>query len=523
MIIIIAVLGCLTGFLAAFLNYLWLKSLEIKQAKKSAFDLLSSAKDKASFIQDEAQWKVQEYDTSVKNKFQSQIDEQDQKNRTLQSQIDKLSYKRQMAAQDQKEKLKIINGEVHLLQKKWEQESKKAQAQAQEKQNWIEKYKKALVQTFSLKNESLEKELKDRMESFASQQGRLKAQKISEDFEKDLEKNTSRILELVISRFQKSSCEERGIRPAAFKKPKHFKALLSGNPSYIELIEKECGIDIVVNEEAFLFSVQGLDSVRREWGRLVLSNLSTKRRFNKSIVLSAVKQSKHHLFRKIRRDGQRICRSLRLEGASPEVRSMMGALRYRYSFAQNQHFHCEEVGWLCGLISAELDFNIEKGKRAGLFHDIGKAMDHAQSGGHAVIGADFIEKYGEAQDVVYAVRGHHNDVPPKNPLDFFVIAADALSGARPGARRSTVDSYSQKISSLEKIGKSFEGVRDMYVMNAGREIRVLVDSSRVSDLQALQMSKDLARRIEEECSYPGWVKVTVVRKTEINQVIKKTA
>jgi len=206
---------------------------------------------------------------------------------------------------------------------------------------------------------------------------------------------------------------------------------------------------------------------------------------------------------------------------------MTSALRYRYSFAQNQHFHCEEVGWLCGLLDSELRESGEgvlKARRAGMLHDIGKVMDHSQDGGHAVIGADFIKKHGEQADIVYAVRAHHYDVSPEHQLDFLVIAADALSGARPGARRSTEDSYNQKVLALEKIGRSFRGVQDTYIMNAGREIRVIVDSTQVNDRQALDLSKKIAEKIEEECSYPGWIKVTVVRTvTQTVEMPRQTA
>ena len=279
-----------------------------------------------------------------------------------------------------------------------------------------------------------------------------------------------------------------------------------------------------MDENKLSLFVQGLDPVRREWGRLSLKKLERKNRITSGIISSVIQRSKKDLFHKISRDGRRICQALKLKNPPLEVQNMMGALRYRYSFAQNQHFHCEEVAYLCGLLRAEFQENISQGRRAGLFHDIGKAMDHAQSGGHAVIGADFIQKHGEDKEVVHAIRAHHHDVSPKSSLDFFVIAADALSGARPGARKATVDSYDQKVLSLEKIGKSFKGVKDLYIMNAGREMRVIVDPKQIDDLEALKLSKKIAQKIEEECSYPGWIKVTVVRKVEVNKLThQKTA
>ena len=247
---------------------------------------------------------------------------------------------------------------------------------------------------------------------------------------------------------------------------------------------------------------------------MVLKKLFKKQKLDSTIIKNIIKNSKKDLFFKIKKDGKAICKKIKLKNVAPEVQNMMGALRYRYSFAQNQYFHCEEVGWLCCLLSAELGENTERAKRAGLFHDIGKAMDHAIDRGHALIGGDFISKYGEKEDVVHAVKAHHHDEPPETILAYLVISADAISGSRPGARHFTEDSYNQKMANLERIIDSFENIEDAYIMNAGREMRVIVNNKKVSDNDALNLSKQIARKIEAECSYPGLIKVTVVRHSE---------
>ncbi len=280
-----------------------------------------------------------------------------------------------------------------------------------------------------------------------------------------------------------------------------------------KLIEKLCGIDIVVNEEYQSASVMGFDPVRRELGRLLLESLVKQRNLDEARIEELHKRIKADLFKKILQDGNKVANELRLSGMHESIRSMLGALRYRYSFAQNQYFHVAEVGWLCGLMSAELGLPIADGRRAGVYHDIGKAMDHAKEGGHAVIGAEFIEQHGEPAHIVHAVKAHHYDEQPSSDLAFLTIAADAISGARPGARRSTIDSYTQKMADLEKIGSSFEGVTATYILSAGREVRVMVDGARIDDHKALKLSKEIAQRIEEECNYPGLIKVTVVRET----------
>ena len=289
---------------------------------------------------------------------------------------------------------------------------------------------------------------------------------------------------------------------------------LENDRATLKALELQSGVDITVNEEYKSASVLGFDPVRRELGRLSLEKMVRSNKTKEDQVHAVVANCKKQLFKQINQDGNRIAKELSQPDLDPEIKRMMGALRYRYSFSQNQHFHCAEVGWLCGLLASELDVEIGEAKRAGMLHDIGKAMDHSMEGGHAMIGADFIEKHGERERVVHAVRAHHHDVSPDTPLCHLVIAADAISGARPGARRSTMDSYSQKMADLLKIGNSFEGVLGTYILSAGREVRVVVDSKHINDSSALDLSKNIAKKIEDELSYPGQIKVTVVRETQ---------
>jgi ribonucrease Y len=251
-----------------------------------------------------------------------------------------------------------------------------------------------------------------------------------------------------------------------------------------------------------------------------LEKMVNERVLNADSIQRIVEKTKREVFRRIEEDGKRVAKELGQQNFHPEVLSMLGALRYRYSFAQNQHFHVAEVGWLCGLLASEINEHVPSAKRAGLLHDIGKAMDHSIEGGHAVIGADFIQERGEQPHVVHAVRAHHFEEQPKTDLAFLVIAADAISGARPGARRSTVSSYNQKMTVLETIGDGFNGVTKTLVFNAGREVRVIVDGGRVNDEQSLILCRQIADKIENELSYPGQIKVVVVRETHAEAIAK---
>jgi ribonuclease Y len=242
--------------------------------------------------------------------------------------------------------------------------------------------------------------------------------------------------------------------------------------------------------------------------------LKEKKTVNTQFIKEKAEHIKRELFALIKRDGDAIAKELGLQGLHPEIRQMMGSLRYRYSFTQNQYFHCAEVGWLCGVLAQEMgNVDPRKAKRSGMLHDLGKSMDHAMDGGHAMIGANFIEARNEAADVIHAVRAHHFDETPSTDMAFLVIAADAISGARPGARRSTMENYQQKVTELDSIARSFDGVTDCYVLSGGRELRVMVNGKRIDDLGAMKMGREIATRLENECNYPGQIKVVVVRET----------
>ena len=372
-------------------------------------------------------------------------------------------------------------------------------------------YKEALKQQLSLDEEALKQDVKKELNQKWIKEIRNHIEEETKQNKENLQKNSLFYLNLVLNRFDRSYCPERGIPPVNFKSLKHIEKVVGKDNIYLNQIEKECGVDIVINKESLQALVFGIDPVRRELGRWVLKELSRFSKIKPAVLSKLVHSVKRKLFSKIRSDGRKMCKKLKLSYVSPEVQNMMGALRYRYSFAQNQYFHCEEVSWLCGLFNAELGLPLKKAQRSGLFHDIGKAMDHAVEGNHAVIGAEFISKHGESQDVVHAVRAHHYDEVPQSPLAYLVIVADSISGSRPGARRFTEDSYNQKMEILEQIIESFDNIKEAYIMSAGREMRVIVDSEKVSDALAIDLSRQIAAKVEKECSYPGLIKVTVVR------------
>ena len=504
-------MGSSISFLISYL----LRRQKINQTKQSARQLIQEAKDKEEQNHEQVLSKVEEYKLSLIQNQESYMEELSRINQQCEMEIEQLTQRKEEKL-SQLNKEKQINAReasrISAINKEKESTLKKTKSRLQEIKKQIVQ---ALRSKFNISIDNLKAEIqKEKIDAMKTRM----LQKIKEK-EEYLRHNVNQqahfILELVLSRFQHPYCPERGIKNVSWSNRSAMEVVLGPHFSKMKILEKECGVDMKVSDKEASISILGIDPVRRELGRASLQKIVKKRQVKESEIKNLIKEAKKELFRRIKSDGQRICRELSLKNVKTEIKNMMGALRYRYSFAQNQHFHCQEVGWLCGLLNAELTEPVLPARRTGMLHDIGKAMDHSKEGGHAVIGADFIKKHGEDASIVYAVKAHHHDVTPEKCLDFLVIAADALSGARPGARRSTVDSYNQKVLTLEKIGRSFKGVKDTYIMSAGREIRVIVDSQKINDTKALELSKKIAGKIEEECSYPGLIKVTVVR-----QVIK---
>jgi ribonuclease Y len=266
--------------------------------------------------------------------------------------------------------------------------------------------------------------------------------------------------------------------------------------------------------------VSAFDPVRREIARLSLERLMSDGRIHPSRIEEIVAKTTKEIEKVCKEAGEKAAFELGLTGLHPEIIRTMGRLKYRTSYGQNIWSHSIEVGFLCGLMAGELGLNVKLARRAGFLHDLGKALPPSDEGGHAITGANFIKKYGEDELIVNAVAAHHDEVPQASVIAHLVIASDALSGARPGARREVLESYVKRLEDLERIPLSFDGVDKCFAVQAGREVRVVVANDRVTDDEAALLSRDIARRIEEELTYPGQIKVTVIREVRATEVAR---
>jgi ribonuclease Y len=281
----------------------------------------------------------------------------------------------------------------------------------------------------------------------------------------------------------------------------------------IRAIEAAAGIDLIIDDTPEAVIISGFNPVRREVARIALERLVTDGRIHPARIEEIVQKAEEEVNQSIRESGEQATFDVGVHGIHPEVVKLIGRLKYRTSYGQNILKHSLEVAFLCGVMAAEVGINVKQAKRAGVLHDLGKAVDHEVEGSHAMIGADLARKYGESPEIVHAIAAHHEEEKPTTILAVLVQAADALSGARPGARREMLETYVKRLQELEQIGTSFEGVESCYAIQAGREIRVMVSSDQVSDAHAHVLARDIAHKIEAEMTYPGQIKVNVIRET----------
>ena len=288
----------------------------------------------------------------------------------------------------------------------------------------------------------------------------------------------------------------------------------------IRTFEQVSGVSLVIDDTPETVVLSSFDPVRRETARVALENLIADGRIHPARIEEMYKKAETLVNERVREAGEQAAYDCGIHDLHPELIRTLGALRYRTSFGQNVLQHSIQVATLCGIMASELGMNEAPAKRAGLLHDLGKAIDHEVEGPHAVIGADMCRRYGERPEIVHAVEAHHADVEPNTVLDVLVQAADAISAARPGARRESAESYIKRLEKLEEISNAHEGVERTYAMQAGRELHVMVQPEKISDAQATVLAHDIAKQIEDEMEYPGQVRVVVIRESRAVDIAK---
>jgi ribonuclease Y len=380
--------------------------------------------------------------------------------------------------------------------------------------------RKKLEQIASLSEEEARKKLEEEVRDQALAQAAVEIKRIEDDAAREATARAKTIVATAIQRFASEFVHERTVAVVPLPSDDLKGRLIGREGRNIRALEAATGIDMIIDDTSEAITISCFDPVRREIARIAIGTLVADGRIHPTRIEEVVRKAEKEVEKVCKQAGEQAVFDLGLHRLHPELVRLLGELKFRQSYAQNVLLHSVEVGYLSGLIAAELNANVKLARRAGLLHDIGKAVDHEHEGSHADVGAQLARKHGESPKVCAAIAAHHGDETGPKPqalLDHIVAAANALSAARPGARREQLASYIKRLDDLEAICKRFTGVDRAYALQAGREIRVMVMNDQVDDAQASVMSKEIARAIETEATYPGQVRVVVVRETRASE------
>jgi ribonucrease Y len=346
-----------------------------------------------------------------------------------------------------------------------------------------------------------------------------KLEEVERRTKEEAEQRAARILATAVQRYAAEYVEENTVSSVPLPSEEFKGRIIGREGRNIKTFEALTGVELLVDDTPEMVVLSCFHPMRREVARMALNRLIEDGRIHPAQIEEKVQRAQARLAERIKEEGRKAAFDLGID-VHPELSTLLGKLRYRTSYGQNQLTHSIEVSGIAKTLAEELGVDANKAKRAGLLHDIGKAVDHEVDGPHAIISADLARRYGEAKDVVQAIAAHHEDVEPKGIIDIIIQAADTLSAARPGARQETYERYIQRLHDLEELCRSFPSVQEAFALQAGREVRVMVHPERANDDVSAKLAYDIARAIEEELSYPGEIKVSVIRQTQFTESAK---
>jgi len=371
-----------------------------------------------------------------------------------------------------------------------------------------------------MSSEEAKKELMGRMEDEARHEAAKNMKRIEDEARTAADKKSKEIMALAIQRYASDYVAESTVSLVNLPNDEMKGRIIGREGRNIRALEAATGIDLIIDDTPQAVIVSGFDPVRREIARISIERLMADGRIHPGRIEEVVDKVGKELDNTMREEGEKAAFDLTVHGLHPDIIKLIGRLKYRTSYGQNVLMHSREVAFLAGIMASELGVDTKLAKRAGLLHDLGKAVDHEVEGTHSSIGHDLAKKYGENPKVLNAILAHHGDEEFSCVESVLVAAADALSAARPGARRETLESYVKRLEKLEEVANSFKGVEKSFAIQAGREIRIIVKPEEVNDITAAQISREIAKKIEEEMAYPGQIKVTVIRESRYTEFAK---
>ena len=384
----------------------------------------------------------------------------------------------------------------------------------------IDEARTKLEAVAGLTREEAKRSLMDEMIGQARTDAAKHIRIVEEEAREEADRRAKRVVAIAIERLAGEFVAERTVSVIALPNDEMKGRIIGREGRNIRAIEAATGVDIIIDDTPEAVVISCHNPIRREIAKVALLQLISDGRIHPGRIEEVVRKAEQQVEESIREAGQRAIIEVGVHGIHPELVKLLGMLKYRYSYAQNVLMHSIEAAFICGAMAAELGLNEKQARRAALLHDIGKALTHEVEGSHALIGGEIARKYGESAKIVNAIAAHHEEVKAETILAPLVDAADALSGARPGARREVLESYVKRLEDLETIAKSFKGVEKCFAVQAGREMRVIVEPTQISDEDTSMLARDVARKIETDMTYPGQIRVTVIRETRATELAK---
>ncbi len=516
-IILLGITCFAVGFIIAF----WLKgkmlSQRIKTARGEASRILEESKRESETL-------IKEADLEIKDKLFKMKSEFDTDTRDTRFEFKKRERRiiqKEENVERKTEQLERRDRDIFKKEKKLAKKEEHIEHSEKKYSELIEEQKRHLEQISGLTAEQAKELLIRAMENEARHEGARLIKKIENETKETADKKAKNIMATAIQRYASDFVAERTVSVVQLPSDEMKGRIIGREGRNIRAIEAATGIDLIIDDTPEAVILSGFNPVRREVARISLMRLISDGRIHPARIEDVVKKVEREVDQVIKEAGEQAAFDLGVHGLHLELIKLIGRLKFRTSYAQNVLKHSVEVGSLCGIMAAELGLNQKLARRMGLLHDIGKAVDHEVEGPHALIGARLAKKYNESRRVVHGIESHHEDIPPSSVYAFLVQAADGLSGARPGARKELLENYIKRLEDLEKIANSFRGVANTYAIQAGRELRVIVESSIISDEDATMLSRDVAKKIEESLTFPGQIKVMVIRETRAVEYANK--
>jgi len=497
------------GIAIGYLLRRFVNESKLKEGEKLAGMIISDAEKKAENRRKEAEIQIQGFQLKAKAALEKEIKGKKQE-------IEQ--YERAIAKKESEVEKRLLSisqseGEISKRRQETEEAKKRIRDKELRYQGLLDEQLVQLEKLSGFTMEEAKEQLKQNLLNEARKESAGSLKQIEEDTKLKSEETARKLISLAIQRYASDHVAESTVSIVDLPNDEMKGRIIGREGRNIRALEMATGMDLIIDDTPGAVILSGFDPIRREVARLALERLIADGRIHPGRIEDVVNKSKKEIATKIREEGEKTAMECGIEGLHPEEIKLLGRLKYRTSYSQNILKHSKEVCFLCGVMAAELGLDVNLAKRAGLLHDIGKAIDHQTDGTHTQIGVDIAKRYREPMVVVNSIASHHEDVEPESVIAVLVAASDTLSASRPGARREMLESYVKRLSQLEEIAESFKGVEKTFAIQAGREIRIIVDPEDIKDADTQFLAKDIANKIEKEMGYPGEIKVTVIRET----------